>query len=39
MQTASGYRYTVKTGTVTFENGTHTGDFPGRFVRGAQNPR
>ena len=37
MQTASGYKYTVKTGTVTFENGQHTGEFPGGLVRGARN--
>ena len=36
MQTASGYKYTVKTGTVTFENGAHTGALPGALVRGAQ---
>ena len=36
MQTASGYRYTVKTGTVTFEGGVHTGVLPGGLVRGPQ---
>jgi N-acyl-D-aspartate/D-glutamate deacylase len=36
MQTASGYKYTVKTGTVTFEDGQHTGQLPGGLVRGAQ---
>ncbi|MEY4373031.1 MAG: hypothetical protein RL219_1800 [Actinomycetota bacterium] len=36
MQTASGYRYTVKSGTVTFEDGEHTGAFPGALVRSAR---
>jgi N-acyl-D-aspartate/D-glutamate deacylase len=36
MQTASGYKYTVKTGTVTFEEGQHTGQLPGGLVRGPQ---
>jgi N-acyl-D-aspartate/D-glutamate deacylase len=34
MQTASGYRATVKSGTVTFEDGQHTGELPGALVRG-----
>ena len=29
MQTADGYRYTVKSGAVTFEDGVHTGALPG----------
>ncbi|MBK5286967.1 MAG: amidohydrolase family protein [Acidimicrobiia bacterium] len=36
MQEASGYRYTIKSGTVTFEDGHHTGVVPGRLLRGAQ---
>jgi N-acyl-D-aspartate/D-glutamate deacylase len=36
MQTASGYRYTIKRGTVTFEDGEHTGAMPGALVRGPQ---
>ena len=36
MQEASGYRATVKAGTVTFEDGVHTGELPGRLLRGAQ---
>jgi N-acyl-D-aspartate/D-glutamate deacylase len=38
MQTASGYRMTIKRGTVTFADGKHTGELPGRLVRGAQAP-
>ena len=36
MQTADGYRYTVKRGAVTFEDGEHTGALPGGLVRGAR---
>jgi N-acyl-D-aspartate/D-glutamate deacylase len=36
MQTASGYRWTVKRGKVTFDEGMHTGDLPGRLQRGPQ---
>ncbi|MFN0095962.1 MAG: hypothetical protein ACKVVT_14450 [Dehalococcoidia bacterium] len=36
LQRAEGYRYTVKRGAVTFEDGEHTGSLPGRLVRGAQ---
>jgi N-acyl-D-amino-acid deacylase len=36
MQTADGYRCTVKSGAVTFEDGTHTGALPGRLVRGSR---
>jgi N-acyl-D-aspartate/D-glutamate deacylase len=36
MQTASGYRHTIKRGVVTFSDGEHTGALPGRLVRGAQ---
>ena len=36
VQDARGYVATVKTGVVTFENGEHTGDLPGRFVAGTR---
>jgi N-acyl-D-aspartate/D-glutamate deacylase len=36
LQAPRGYRYTVKSGTVTFENGTWTGETPGGLLRGAQ---
>lgn len=36
MQTATGYRHTIKRGVVTFTDGQHSGDLPGRLVRGAQ---
>jgi N-acyl-D-aspartate/D-glutamate deacylase len=36
MQTADGYRLTMKSGLVTFENGEHTGALPGALVRGAR---
>lgn len=35
LQTARGYRYTVKSGAVTFENGAWTGATPGHLLRGA----
>ncbi len=35
MQTARGYRHTVKSGVVTFTDGEHTGALPGRLLRGA----
>jgi N-acyl-D-aspartate/D-glutamate deacylase len=34
LQTARGYRTTLKSGVVTFENGAWTGETPGRLVRG-----
>ena len=34
VQKVDGYRYTVQTGQVTFENGEHTGALPGNLVRG-----
>jgi N-acyl-D-amino-acid deacylase len=37
VQGAHGYRYTVKAGLVTFEDGAHTGALPGRLVRGQKN--
>jgi N-acyl-D-aspartate/D-glutamate deacylase len=36
IQRIDGYRYTVKRGQVTFENGEPTGALPGRLVRGPQ---
>lgn len=36
MQTADGYRYTIKSGTVTFEDGQHTGELPGALLRGTR---
>ncbi len=36
LQTARGYRWTIKNGLVTFENGEHLGDLPGRLVRGTR---
>jgi len=36
LQSARGYRFTVKSGTVTFENGAWTGETPGRLLRGEQ---
>ncbi len=34
MQTARGYRATVKSGVVTFQEGEHSGELPGALVRG-----
>jgi N-acyl-D-amino-acid deacylase len=36
VQRAEGYRYTIKSGQVTFENGQHTGALPGGLVRGGR---
>ncbi len=36
VQRAEGYRYTVKSGQVTFEDGHHTGALPGGLVRGGR---
>ena len=36
MQDAAGYRFTVKSGTVTFEDGEHTGELPGELLRGTR---
>jgi N-acyl-D-amino-acid deacylase len=36
IQKASGYAMTVCAGTVTYEDGEHTGAFPGRLVRGGR---
>jgi N-acyl-D-aspartate/D-glutamate deacylase len=38
LQAAHGYRWTLKRGAVTFENGVHTGELPGALVRGTQAP-
>jgi N-acyl-D-amino-acid deacylase len=35
LQTAHGYRYTIKNGLVSFDNGEWTGELPGRLLRGA----
>ena len=34
MQTAEGYRYTIKSGAVTVQDGVLTGELPGGLVRG-----
>lgn len=36
LQTAKGYRQTIKSGVVTFENGEWTGETPGKLLRGEQ---
>jgi N-acyl-D-amino-acid deacylase len=36
MQTAEGYRYTIKSGVVTVVDGEPTGEVPGRLVRGTR---
>jgi N-acyl-D-aspartate/D-glutamate deacylase len=36
VQRPEGYRYTVKSGQVTFEDGVHTGALPGGLVRGGR---
>ena len=36
LQSATGYRWTIKRGAVTFEDGVATGQLPGRLLRGAQ---
>ena len=36
LQSAKGYRWTIKRGSVTFEDGVQTGQLPGTLVRGAQ---
>ena len=36
LQSASGYRHTIKRGSVTFEDGVATGQLPGKLLRGAQ---
>jgi N-acyl-D-aspartate/D-glutamate deacylase len=39
VQRVEGYRYTVKSGQVTFEDGVSTGALPGRLVRGGRDAR
>ncbi|XOV87695.1 MAG: amidohydrolase family protein [Pseudomonadota bacterium] len=34
VQRVDGYEYTIKSGQVTFERGQHTGELPGKLVRG-----
>ena len=36
LQSASGYRHTIKRGSVTFEDGVATGQLPGKLLRGPQ---
>jgi N-acyl-D-aspartate/D-glutamate deacylase len=36
VQEADGYLATIQSGTVTFEEGTHTGELPGKLIRGQQ---
>ncbi len=36
LQSAKGYRYTIKRGSVTFDAGAATGELPGKLLRGAQ---
>jgi N-acyl-D-amino-acid deacylase len=36
VQRADGYKYVLKSGVTTFVDGEHTGELPGRLVRGAQ---
>jgi N-acyl-D-aspartate/D-glutamate deacylase len=38
LQSARGYKWTIKRGTVTFDEGTPTGELPGTLIRGAQAP-
>jgi N-acyl-D-aspartate/D-glutamate deacylase len=39
VQKVDGYRYTVKSGQVTFEDGVFTGALPGALVRGGREAR
>ena len=36
VQDSMGYRWTIKSGTPTFEDGEHTGDLPGTLLRGTR---
>jgi len=36
IQKAAGYRATIVSGVVTFENGEATGEMPGKLIRGPQ---
>ncbi len=38
VQRADGYRYTIVSGEITFENGEPTGEMPGKVIRGPQQP-
>jgi N-acyl-D-aspartate/D-glutamate deacylase len=38
LQSARGYKWTIKRGAVTFDDGTPTGELPGTLIRGAQEP-
>ena len=38
VQKARGYRWTIKSGVPTFEDGTHTGELPGHLIRGETAP-
>jgi len=39
VQRVEGYRYTVKSGEITFENGEFTGALPGSLVRGGRDAK
>jgi N-acyl-D-aspartate/D-glutamate deacylase len=39
LQAATGYKWTIKRGAVTFEEGIATGELPGKLVRGTQPER
>jgi len=39
VQRVEGYRYTIKSGEVTFDDGVHTGALPGTLVRGGRDAR
>jgi N-acyl-D-aspartate/D-glutamate deacylase len=39
VQKVDGYRYTVKSGQITFDDGVHTGALPGTLVRGGKDAR
>jgi len=39
LQQVDGYRFTIKSGEITYENGEPTGALPGRLVRGPQQPQ
>jgi N-acyl-D-amino-acid deacylase len=39
IQRAEGYRATIVSGQVTFENGEATGEMPGKLIRGPQEPK
>ena len=36
MQRADGYKFTIVSGKVTFEDGQPTGEMPGKLIRGPQ---